>query len=829
MSKLYGRDCEWASVLRFLSAPGGLLAIDAPPCSGKSLLLHEATGAARDLGYAVVLVRGEHLAASTDVARALDRADTRTLIAVDQAHRDPAALLALLPRLREPRITALLALTSASAGPAVRHALTDHGCVLPLGPVGDDVIGLMTTTMLAATPHPDLASLVATAGGDPHLAAELITGLREEGRLEVDGGVARLRGGRLPRRVSGLVRGRVDVLSADAIRVLRAAAATGRVIPLHEVAARTGDAADALCPVVEEVLACGLVVRAGEGLEFASDLVWRAVAESVAESMPDSTPHSAPDSVRPALRHDTAVAHGTSDDAPAEDRGTDAVREVRTSAANGRLGAAIALARESLAQGVPAGAGAELHVVLGGILLADGRPADAAAEMEHAETAEGAPEPLRRLASAGRLLSLYFATGGPAGARAMTVLTARERERSDADVVMAATVHSCLEWSAGNLAEALYWGRESTRWGVDRPTAWWQSQAAVSFAVKLSALGEFDQAERLVRDDVPGDDDEAVTTGAPTARTIARARVLTQAGKLASASVAADDGLSTARDRGLRILVPFASTVLATVALQRGAVTAAAEHVRRYRADLAAGEAVLHSGQYDWVELLLAHAEGGPGRVAALARERMADVAAARRMLVDEPGAAPWLVRQASAVGDLDLAGDVVGTAERLAGDNPGFPAVSVAAGHARALLEGDADGLLAAGGRHRHPWARANANEDLAALLADAGDAEGAAAHTERALRIFERMGADGEAARLRGWPDATGAEWRRLSEPERDIARLVGAGMTNRQVAKQLYLSPHTVNYHLRGIFKKLGISSRVELARWAHEQETAGTSTT
>lgn len=793
------------------------MAIDAPPCSGKSLLLHESVRAARDLGYTVVLSCGEHLAASADVARALDRADSGTLIAVDQAHRDPAALLALLPRLRARRITAMIALTSAYAGSEVRAALAAHGCVLELGPVGDDVIGLMTTSLLGATPHPDLASLVATAGGDPHLAAELITGLREEGQLEVDGGVARLRGGWLPRRVGELVRGQVDALSADATRLLRVAAVIGRVFPLREVVTRMGETVDALRPAVAEVLASGLAVRVGERLEFVSDLVWRAVVESM------------PESVRHALRHDTAVLRASPDEhEPAGGRGVDAVDEVRASAGNGKLGSAIALARESLAQGVPAGAAAELHVVLGGILLADGRPADAAAEMEHAEKAEGVPEPLRRLAAAGRLLSLYFATGVPAGAWAMTMLTAREREPSDADVVMAATVHSCLEWSAGNLAEAMYWGRESTRWGVDRPTAWWQSQAAVSHAMRLSALGEFEQAERLVRDHVADDEDEAVTTGAPTARTIARARVLTQAGQLALASATADDGLCAARDRGLRILVPFASTVAATVALQRGDVAAAAEHVRRFRADLAAGEAVLHSGQYDWVELLLAHAEGGPERVVDQARERIADAGVVRRMLVDEPGAAPWLVRQASAVGDRDLAGDVVGAAERLATDNPGFAAVSVGAVHARALLEGSAEELLAAAGRHRHPWARANANEDLAVLLAEAGEADRAEAHTTRALRIFEQMGADGEVARLRGWSDPTGPQWRRLSEPERDIARLVGAGMTNRQVAKQLYLSPHTVNYHLRGIFKKLGISSRVELARWAHEQETAETST-
>ncbi|WP_158852309.1 helix-turn-helix transcriptional regulator [Saccharothrix deserti] len=816
------------------------MAIDGPPCSGKTLLLHEAVDAARDRGYAVVLVSGAHLTASADVTGALERVEAdrgaRVLIAVDQAHTDPAALLAVLPRLRERRVSALLALSGALAGAEVRQALSAHGDVLALGPVDDDVIERMAADLLHATPHPDLASFIGTAGGNPRLVAELVAGLREEGQLEVRDGVARLRGGWLPRRVGALVRGQVDVLSAKATQVLRVAAVIGRSFLLHEVATMMSETTAALLLAVDEVLASGLVVGVDERLEFASDLVWRAVVES----MPESVLH--------ALRHDVAVlgtvlgtGPGTGPGgAPEEsdhvedehdDRGALAVRGVRTLAANGKLGSAIALARDSLARGVRAGAAAELHVVLGGILLADGRPADAASEMEHVMATAAVPEPLRRLAAAGRLLSLYFATGSRAGAHALSVLTVRNREPGDADVVMAATVHSCLEWNAGNLAEGMYWGRESTRWELDRPTAWWQSQAAVSFALKLSALGEFEHAERLVCDDVPGDDDEAVTTGAPTARTIARARVLTQAGKLTQALVTARRGLSAARDRGLRILVPLASTVLATVALHRGEVAAAAEHVRRYRADLAAGEAVLHSGQYDWVELLLAQAQGGPGPAVELARERMADLDGARRMLIEEPGAAPWLVRVASAVGDSGLAGEVVGAAERLAADNPGFEAVSVAAVHARALLDRDAEELLAAADRHSHPWAKAIANEDLAVLLAETGDPSRASAHVTAALRIFDRMGADGEVARLRrsaGRADAGGEDWGRLSEPERDIARLVGAGMTNRQVARQLYLSPHTVNYHLRGIFKKLGISSRVELARLAHEQETAETST-
>jgi FixJ family two-component response regulator len=47
---------------------------------------------------------------------------------------------------------------------------------------------------------------------------------------------------------------------------------------------------------------------------------------------------------------------------------------------------------------------------------------------------------------------------------------------------------------------------------------------------------------------------------------------------------------------------------------------------------------------------------------------------------------------------------------------------------------------------------------------------------------------------------------------------------GLTNREVAERLFVSPHTVNSHLRHVFAKLGINSRVELARLARDYEMA-----
>ena len=93
-----------------------------------------------------------------------------------------------------------------------------------------------------------------------------------------------------------------------------------------------------------------------------------------------------------------------------------------------------------------------------------------------------------------------------------------------------------------------------------------------------------------------------------------------------------------------------------------------------------------------------------------------------------------------------------------------------------------------------------------------------------EAAVEAFDRLGARPWADRAAGELRATGRTVRRrgvgpveqLTPQERQTAQAVAAGRTTREAAAALFLSPKTVEFHLRNVYIKLGIHSREELAR-------------
>ena len=123
---------------------------------------------------------------------------------------------------------------------------------------------------------------------------------------------------------------------------------------------------------------------------------------------------------------------------------------------------------------------------------------------------------------------------------------------------------------------------------------------------------------------------------------------------------------------------------------------------------------------------------------------------------------------------------------------------------------------------------------------LAQAGERDRAAAELERAAAEFEARGALGhrdaaerELGKLgrrkhrRTRPGkADGAGIESLTERELQVARLVVDRKTNSQIAAQLFLSPKTVETHIRHLFHKLDVSSRVEVARAVERADRRGT---
>jgi DNA-binding CsgD family transcriptional regulator len=86
---------------------------------------------------------------------------------------------------------------------------------------------------------------------------------------------------------------------------------------------------------------------------------------------------------------------------------------------------------------------------------------------------------------------------------------------------------------------------------------------------------------------------------------------------------------------------------------------------------------------------------------------------------------------------------------------------------------------------------------------------AEGAAPSTEEAIAYAQRR---------RGERKRPASGWASLTPTEREVVRLVGEGLANKDIATRLFVSPRTVQTHLTHVYTKLGLSSRVQLAQEA-----------
>ena len=312
--------------------------------------------------------------------------------------------------------------------------------------------------------------------------------------------------------------------------------------------------------------------------------------------------------------------------------------------------------------------------------------------------------------------------------------------------------------------------------------------------------------------------------------TVESVAALVELGRIPEAITAGEEGLERARLDGNPRMLLWAHCALAAARLAAGDVPAALDHAgAAARLDTPAdfhaagqpgwclGAALVAAGKPEAGREQMLQAFGGPDLTRVLPADRpaaAADLVEAQLAAGDTVAAEHALAcgQAAAARSGSAHAAAVTGIARSavlLARERPREAAAAAADAHAAAtdapltaacarLAEGQA---LAAAGR-RGPALEALIHAE------SAFDDYGALRRRSQAARELRRLGH----RVLRPAADTSDG----LTAREREIAELIAAGSTNREVAGQLVLSTRTIEAHVRNIYAKLGIRSRVELAR-------------
>ncbi|WP_185792500.1 helix-turn-helix transcriptional regulator [Actinoallomurus bryophytorum] len=798
---------------------------------------------------------------------------------------DPLTLLALrslVPDLASYPVVWMLARTSddnADLNRLYDVLQQEGGSRVVLEPLGNDAISELAEDVLGGVPETGLLAQAAVAGGNPFLLVELLGGLRDEAAVELADGHARLvseRLPRLPRRVQVFARSSLDRLSPQARRLLQAAAVLGHSFSVDDLAELLEEPAGQLLTALEEALATQIVVSSDDKLAFRHHMLWQAVTDSLSPPVRRWLHLQAGEVL---LKHGGSAVHAAAHfmvhARPGDERvlaGLDrAAREVlpsspRTAAdlamraldltdvsdparfdrtvtavdaltATGQLSESAELARAGLGH-APPGQAPHLRHQLALNLLFNGRPEEALVEVESMLDQPDLSDDLRDAAQLTWFVVLIVRQDIWRGReRAEAILAARDHRGASA-LAGAHVLLRNVAWAEGRVADGLAHIREAARIAAGGSLGAHSVAPRLSLAICLVNVRQFKESEdvlQAVDEEIGAMGHTVQAAGAAFVR--AYLRLVT--GRLNDAAAEAKAGLEIADELGTHSFILIGVIVLAVVSLLRGDLPAAVHYIERYHVHATQGMA-FPPAWVAWGTAVVAEAQGGPKEAMRVLRANCPDIRMWRWHLVVESNLAAWATRTALAAGDRPQARTIVSTIERLAHDNPDFPMLTRAAAHARGILHKDAAALGQAMAGFRDPWARASAAEDLGVLLAGTSgepDHEAAIHGLDQALEGYEQMGALRDAARVRArlrrfgvrrrhWAQSSRPEagWDSLTDTERSVATLVAQGLTNKQAGAQMFLSPHTVKYHLRQVFRKLDIGSRVELASIVAERASA-----
>jgi DNA-binding CsgD family transcriptional regulator len=751
--------------------------------------------------------------------------------------------------------------------------------LIRLAPLNREAVAQVATDVLGVEADDELLQKADRVQGNPFLLVEFFRGLQDDLLVSLDSGRATLVEDRLPHRVSNSMRGRLARMSPASERAATFASGLGRRFSIHDLAAMTDMSLTELIDPVNELVQADIFADDGGQLAFRHDLIREAVRGSLLSPVRRALDRQAADVLlaRGALPVEVATQLVESAE-PGDDIAIETALQATQALGASDPAAAAELAAKALDL-------TPLRHTLRGPLVAQRVVSLFAAGLaeEGKRFADSALRQAMRTEEEARVrasVASMFDLSPEARAESARAGLALPSLPADLRAELWAALYHSLS-VAGRKDEALDIEPSA------REAAYESTSEVCRFAFELPESGlayqllDFGRSLEILlaaeRRQLNGQDDARVRL----AHTL-RSWILTAIDRYEDALQAVDAGVIAAqRDRQNWALRVF-ETTRGRQMLQMGNFAEAALALEgrfgRQDAHLIAG--ALHAPSVVALGRLKIHTgdESGAVEVAEIAKIMLrASAPGVRHHAMwylalfalsqgDPMQAHGWLcscgheerlsmfplyphevaydaerVRVAAAVGDEELAEHGISVAERRASLNPDVRSCAAAAAHARGIWTDSTEDLERAVSLYRggpRPLAHASALEDLGRVLAQRGGNASAIAALDEALTISTRVGANWDVARVRGRLRRLGVRrrtaridrpktgWEALTEAEAVVANLAAHGCTNREIANKLFISPHTVHSHVRHVFEKLGINSRVHLTRLAADRSPEST---
>jgi DNA-binding CsgD family transcriptional regulator len=857
---LFGEAFEYQQTVPFFSLFMATLRADPPVGDAEAL---RRLGTSADVRYWVV----------HDLQAAIHAAASRIPLAIlleDIHWADNATLLALrslaATRPDAPVLWVLTARTGAG-GPAVHETLTalerEDARFLRLTAMTPSAVADIVQDAVRANADASLLRLAVKAHGNPFLLTELLRGLDEEGRLDVSGGRAVATGDTLPRRLSDTMQQRLDQLSNAASQVVQVAAVLPDRFSARLLAAMLERRPAAVVSAVEEAVRADLLIEDGDQMRFRHDLLREATRQSLPQSLRRAMERqsatimldlgAAPEEVATQLARSAELG---------DQAAIAALRQAAQSVANSDPSAASDLSKRALELQPPQDPGrgplvTETIVLLNRATryeeaqrLASTTLSGALAPEEEAEIRLRLPtvttdmttrhiEENRRALQLPHLsdvtqarhrawLAYNLAMYGQHGQDSAAANEAAAAAASTGDLessILSGIALACLDCANGYAGRALHRVEElQALTPAGDMTA--HHLAAIHLANLLAVVGRLEDASALVAGRTEKSQKErdgmALHIWAHTAGLVQLA-----AGRL-SAARATLERLPTPERTGSTFVNARRMLILAEVAARTDDRTLLLETVSEARDLYSNGSPAVRRGAAGVLGLAAWQRDDVHEAVRWLGGDISLFVTPLLPTVLDQ---LTLTARVASAAGDAGLRARVLDAVDVLERERPGVRLFSTVAQHTRGILERDAPALVAAADVLRsssRPLLYASAAEDAGGELsraqrnAEALDQLNAAfdtfveceaiADARRVGRALRRLGVE---RRIVTHPRAkTG--WDSLTDSELTVVNLIAQGATNRDVATQLHLSPHTVKTHVHNAFAKLGINSRAQLAQ-------------